>query len=833
MNAPHVTLGTHLRRINRVALAAALGIVALIVVVSSFALGLMNVLDTTRVQAKVVADNASAPLVFDDAEAAQELLQSLRHSKDIEAASLHTIDGKVFSRYQRAGTSRRSMPTPAAGQFVIRPDSLTLSQAVLSPEGEVGRLVIVASLATLYKTTGWLASCTALAMLLALGVSTMLLRRIRTSVLRPLETLNESMTKMSSDADFDVCADSSEISELQSLGQAFNRMIEQIQERDARNAALLGAIPDLLFELDLDGRYLDYHAPNDRLLVAPGAGLLGKLVTEVLPPMAAECCMSAVRAADEHGFSVGNQFQLALDKGVCWFELSVSRKAAVAGQRQTFMVLSRDITAHKAAEQSVALLAYFDSLTGLPNRASFLQRVDREIKRAQHNRTRFGILFVDLDGFKNVNDTLGHAAGDRVLRMAADRLRESVRPSDVVSRAGVAASPDIKVELARLGGDEFTALILDIARPEDCLVIAQRVLEAMRAAYPMNNNEVVLSCSIGIALYPDDGEDGTTLLEHADIAMYHAKDSGRDNCQFYSVSLTERAIQRMERQARLRVALERDEFSLVYQPQVDAASGRISSVEALIRWTHPVLGTIPPLEFIPLAEENGAILAIGGWVLRTACADAVRWQRDGKCVRLAVNLSPLQLKDPDLLPIVRDALASSGLAPELLELEITEGALMEDTAATTLALDALRNLGLRIALDDFGTEYSSLAYLSRMPLNSLKIDRSFVSDLPHCAKNLEIVRAILAMSHSLGLSVTAEGVETVEQMTALLDRGCDAFQGYYFSRPVAASDIPALLDRSWSLHEAPPDDSRCACTSSGQTCPIHGSGHERSEIVPA
>jgi diguanylate cyclase (GGDEF)-like protein/PAS domain S-box-containing protein len=570
-----------------------------------------------------------------------------------------------------------------------------------------------------------------------------------------------------------------------------------LRAADARTTAILSAVPDLLFELDIDGRYIHYHSPRSQLTGAPTDQVIGRTVAEVLPPDAARVCMQALHAAHEKGASTGKQFELQLPHGACWFELSVSCKDTGANGKPHFIVLSRDITERKEAERKIARLAFFDSLTGLPNRLSFVERVDREIRRAKRSGDKLGILFMDLDGFKSINDTMGHSAGDLALQWAAERLRQGVRPADVVSRT---TDEPGEVELARLGGDEFTALILDIAQPQDALVVAHRILQVMRRPFMLQDREVLLTASIGIAMYPQDGEDAATLLKHADTAMYLAKDLGRNNSQFYSASLTETALKRMALESDLRLALEREEFYLAYQPQYDVASGRIRSVEALIRWKRPRHGNVPPVEFIAVAEHCGLIVPIGQWVLRTACNDAARWQRAGLDLRLAVNLSPQQFKDPQLVQMVADALAQSGLRPALLELEITEGALMEDTVSTMATLNTFRNTGVHISLDDFGTGYSSLSYLKRMPLSSLKIDQSFVAGLPADTENLAIVRAILAMADSLGLSVTAEGVETLAQAQCLRDLKCDFLQGFFFSHGIAAAEIPALLDQIWSLN---------------------------------
>lgn len=569
-----------------------------------------------------------------------------------------------------------------------------------------------------------------------------------------------------------------------------------LQAANIRNAAVLAAIPDLLFEVDLDGRFLNYHSPRTDLLAAPAGSFIGKTTAEVLSPAAAEVCMSALLEAHATGSSSGKQYALQLAEGTFWFELSVSRKAVGTGQKPLFIALSRDITERKAAEHRIYQHAFFDSLTGLPNRQSFLDRLDREVSSARRETKKLAILFIDLDGFKSINDTLGHNTGDLILQWASERLRKGTRPDDMVARTMNDAT---ELALARLGGDEFTVLIPDIAQAEDALVVAHRIRELMRHPFVTDGRDLVLTASIGIALYPEDGDDSTSLLKHADTAMYHAKDKGRDNCQFYSASLTQRAQKQLDLESSLRQALARNEFSLRYQPQFDLAHGHYQSIEALIRWEHPEEGFISPMDFIPLAEKIGLIVPIGEWVLRTACSDAARLQQAGHRLRVAVNLSPVQFKDPNLVGTVLEILEQTGLEPGLLELEITEGAVMEDSGETLATLIALRDKGVQIALDDFGTGYSSMSYLKRMPLNNLKVDQSFVSGLPHDRDNLAIVRAILSMAKNFGFSVTAEGVETLEQAQTLKGLACDTLQGYYFSRPVPAGDIPNLMTQQWVI----------------------------------
>ena len=564
-----------------------------------------------------------------------------------------------------------------------------------------------------------------------------------------------------------------------------------LRAANANNAAILRALPDLLLEVDGDGLQIAFHSSRTDLLFEPVEHNIGRTIAEVLPPQASRVIMAALQTAKETGTSTGQQYELKLDHGSFWFELSIVRIEAVQGETPNFIILSRDITERKDAEKKITQLAMFDSLTGLPNRQSFLSRVARETRRAERNGSSFAVLFMDLDGFKNINDTLGHEAGDQALKWAADRLREGVRPSDLVARQDQPALAD--VEIARLGGDEFTALIVDITCAEDAHVVARRILEMIRRPFTLLGREINLSTSIGIAVFRDDGDDALTLLKHADTAMYHAKESGRDNYRFYNAALTEQVIKRMALEREMRAALEHGELNLHYQPQFDAQSGRICGVEALIRWQHPVRGMVAPGEFIAAAEQSGLIIPIGQWVLATACADAARWQQAGYPVRVAVNLSPAQFKDLHLVQRVMDSLNTSGLAPALLELELTEGVVMQDTATTQQTLLAFKALGVQVTLDDFGTGYSSLSYLKRMPLSCLKIDQSFVAGLPGDAKDQAIVKAILAVALGLGLRVVAEGIETREQSQILQQMGCHALQGHYFSRPMPTSEINALL----------------------------------------
>ncbi|MDB5910094.1 MAG: response regulator receiver protein [Massilia sp.] len=421
---------------------------------------------------------------------------------------------------------------------------------------------------------------------------------------------------------------------------------------------------------------------------------------------------------------------------------------------------------------------------------AFLETLERELHRSKIGNKKFAVLFMDLDAFKRINDTLGHNVGDHLLKIVSERLRETIRPSDLVSRG------DQSHNLARLGGDEFTILIPDLERVENALNVAHRVKEAMRRPFLIEGNEIFITASIGISLFPEDGDDCTSLLKYADTAMYHAKKCGKNNAKLYSSSLTMQIMSHVKLEVGLRKALKNGELYLLYQPQIDVRSGDIVGVEALVRWRHPERGIISPTEFIPLAEETGLIMPIGEWVLRTACHQAKAWQRPAhRSIRMAVNLSAKQFNDENLTQIVVSALHDTGLDPRLLELELTEGTLMDDARATMVTLEQLRAIGVHLSIDDFGTGYSSMNYLKRFDVRTLKIDKSFINGLPQDSENAAITRAIIAMAHGLKMVVVAEGVETDEQLELLQEYGCDLVQGFYLGHPSPHESILRMLQQ--------------------------------------
>jgi diguanylate cyclase (GGDEF)-like protein len=431
---------------------------------------------------------------------------------------------------------------------------------------------------------------------------------------------------------------------------------------------------------------------------------------------------------------------------------------------------AQDVSSAREAEAKIQYLARYDTLTGLHNRSAWQEQARIALCSAARHQDKFAVLFLDLDNFKTVNDSLGHAAGDRMLALTASRLSRCLRDEDL---------------LARIGGDEFVALLSRLSNLEEAALVADRMLAALTEPMNIDGHELHLSASIGIALYPSDGAEVDTLLKHADTAMYSAKEAGRNTYRFFIPEMNARATERLLMEADLRRALERNELILHYQPQIEAATGRPYGCEALVRWIHPQRGLVPPDHFIPLAEETGLIAPLGEWVLRTACQQQVEWRAAGlPDLIVAVNISALQFRKRDFVQMVARMLTETGADPACIELEITESALMEPSTELTDRLQDLVDLGLTLALDDFGTGYSSLSYLKRMPIARLKIDRSFVDDLPGNAEDAAVTSAALSLARDLGMQVVAEGVETHVQRDYLAERGCHAMQGYLFSRPL-------------------------------------------------
>ena len=569
--------------------------------------------------------------------------------------------------------------------------------------------------------------------------------------------------------------------ERDALDERVRQRTEALRVSEARLSSLLSLSADWIWEQDEDGRFTYLSDGIESTVGIAPAALLGTRRTfgdryDAEPEALAtfEACVQDRRAFRDFGFSL-----LRPDGVRRWLRISGEPVFDDGGNFRGYRGVGRDVTQTALAEQKVHELARFDSLTRLPNRSMFLGELDRTIARARRQRQEFAVCFIDLDRFKTINDTLGHDAGDELLQAMARRLRAALRESDLV---------------ARLGGDEFVVLLEGGAGAGDLVFVAGKLLDAIGEPLTLAGCSCLVTGSIGIARYPADGEDAATLLKHADAAMYLAKERGKNNVQFYTAELAGAAARLFALESELRLALVRNELVLHFQPKVDVASGALRSVEALLRWAHPQRGLVSPGEFIPLAEERGLIVPIGRWVMQAACRQIRDWRVAGLTPPpVAVNLSARQFHSDSLVDDLVDSMQLYGVSPSEIEVELTESVLMSDPERANAVLQRLHGMGVRIAIDDFGTGYSSLSYLKRFPAQMVKIDRSFIRGLPDDRDDAAITQAVIAMAHSLGLMVVAEGVESGEQLALLERLGCDEAQGYLLGRPMPAAELAGRL----------------------------------------
>jgi diguanylate cyclase (GGDEF)-like protein len=559
---------------------------------------------------------------------------------------------------------------------------------------------------------------------------------------------------------------------------------ERLLLEQERAQITLNAIGDAVICIDSSGaiNFLNHAAEMmTGLALAPGDYLMGDVLDLTSPtgtPISLRQHFGATGL--DHDKKITASAVLASPEGrKLAVEYTVANVLDRDGAATGSVFVLRDVSETRALADKLAHMAQHDGLTGLPNRMLLADRIKSAIATASRRLSKPGILFLDLDAFKHVNDSLGHDVGDKLLQSVADRLSGCLRTSDTVSR---------------LGGDEFVVLLAEITHPEDAAVAVTRMLEAVSAPHHIDEHELHITTSIGVSLYPMDGTDSATLIKNADAAMYQAKASGRKSYRFFEPSMNVRVVERQRTEEGLRRALDRHEFVLHYQPKLDLATGKIHSAEALIRWTHPQHGSTPPNYFISVAEDSGLIVPIGRWVLREACSQAKTWSDAGLPLQsIAVNVSAMEFQNEHFLSTVFDTLKETGFAPDMLELELTESVLMKRSSHAATTLKALRAEGVRLAIDDFGTGYSSLSYLTRFPVDTLKIDQSFIRQITETPSETAIVKAVLSMARSLNLRVVAEGVETRNELDFLQAHQCDEAQGYYFSQPLPAERFEEFL----------------------------------------
>ncbi|MES1190400.1 MAG: EAL domain-containing protein [Steroidobacter sp.] len=576
------------------------------------------------------------------------------------------------------------------------------------------------------------------------------------------------------------------------VAMLFNRILpggdrnaESLFAASERAQITLDSIGDAVVSIDIAGRVIYLNAAAENMtgwLLEQAAGHLADEVLHIVDATTRATVQNPMMAAirrNETTRLASNCILMRRDGVEVAIEDSAAPVHHRCGDVTGAVMVFRDVSIARALSAQMSYLARHDSLTGLPNRILFNDRLTQAIALASRQQEKLVVLFLDIDRLKQINDSFGHAIGDRLLQMVAQRLLTCVRNSDTVSRQG---------------GDEFLILLPEVAQARGAAVTAQKIMSALREPFCIDQHDLSVSASIGIATYPEDGNDAETLIKHADYSMYHVKDNGRGTYQFFTGKLNARAMERASLGNDLNHALARNEFVLHYQPQIDMASGCITGVEALLRWHHPLRGLISPDQFMPVAEQCGAVVPVGHWVLQQACRQARAWRDAGLApLRMAVNVSAVELRARRFVSGVREILYESGLDSHYLELELTETFLMQDAQSTAVVLHELKALGVRLALDDFGTGYSSLSHLKRFPIDALKIDQSFVCNLLANTDDASIVSAVISMAKNLRIRVVAEGVETQRQLDFLLQHGCAEGQGLFFSQPVGASELAQLL----------------------------------------
>jgi diguanylate cyclase (GGDEF)-like protein/PAS domain S-box-containing protein len=564
------------------------------------------------------------------------------------------------------------------------------------------------------------------------------------------------------------------------------RMDRALRDSEARFRAMTNLSSDWYWEADPEHRFTRLESRETGLRESRNP-LIGRAIWEstMQPHLPGGWDEFRALLDDRQSFRDIVMQRMATGKPPYYISMSGEPMFDASGAYIGYRGISREITDQKVAEEHIHHMARHDSLTGLPNRLLFSSLLHAALKTAERYKRTFAVMFIDLDRFKFINDTLGHEAGDALLKEITARFKQALRSSDVI---------------ARLGGDEFVVLVQEVPDREHAAIVARKLLSAAIKPIELMGQECRVTASVGISLFPGDGQDEQTLMKNADSAMYHAKEEGKNNFQFYSSEISSQTLERLTLEANLRRALEREEFTLAYQAKVDLKNGRITGVEALLRWQNAELGSVSPAKFIPVAEETGLIVPIGRWVMRTACLQNVAWQQAGlPPINMAVNLSVRQFADEQLLSDVATILQETGMNPALLELELTEGMIVHNVDHAIKLLTAIKQLGVRLAIDDFGTGYSSLGQLKNFPIDTLKVDRSFIRDLATDSEDKAITSAIIAMGKTLSLTVVAEGVETAEQQDFLRDQACDEMQGYYFSKPVGPDDFAALLGKGKAI----------------------------------
>ncbi len=797
-------------------LSCSFGMIISVALTLTLSLNLVNYWHQAREQlaqelegiAYILAANSTAALAFDDEQAAAEILSSLHGHSSIFYTELLDREGQPFSHYGNTDNPLNSLSDPSRKGHQFDEQYLTVISPV-SLEGQpLGAIRLVAHMDRLHARLAREIIISAGIILVALCISLFLAYRLRRTIAHPIMQLTDLMERIRREHLYNLRASPSSADEVGRLALGFNQMLADIEARDQRLEAHHQLLEQKVAErttrlAQVNERLAQYACVYEStldgvLILDPDLKILAtnNAFTRITGYTEAEAIGNkpSLLASGMHGPSFYKEIWNGITETGHWRgeilnrrkdgelyheELTISVNKNETGAVVNYIGIFSDISALKDSQKHLEHIAHYDALTGLPNRLLFSDRIEHGIHSAHRNQCQLVLFFIDLDRFKIINDTLGHAAGDLLLQEVAQRLKDSVRTVDTV---------------ARFGGDEFALLLEGVTDPQAPERIVRKVLDALVKPVTLEGQDAFVHCSIGICTYPQDGENAATLLKHADIAMYQAKQQSGSSYCFYTKEPDGLANKRLALETDLHHAAERGELELHYQPQFDFASGRLVGAEALLRWSHPEQGPISPAKFIPLAEEIGLIDQLTAWVLNTACSQINIWQAAHLPVpRIAVNISGQQLKQHGLVDMVKAALEQFELEGQRLEIEVTEGMFFQQAELAAQILHELKDLGISISIDDFGTGYSSLAKLKVLPLDTLKIDQSFVREIPHEPSDMAISQAIIVLGHSLGLTVIAEGVETEAQKEFLRRAGCDQAQGYLYARPLPANEFALLM----------------------------------------
>ncbi|MCG8535757.1 MAG: EAL domain-containing protein [Pseudomonadales bacterium] len=739
-----------------------------------------------KVIATILADRSTAALEFFDEELAKENLAALNARTAITLGCLYDSDDNLFASFDRE-TYQKYQCVDKLPHAAIYSDSqfMEVRQKVILDESVIGTLYLLADQGDLRETMFLHLITSIIIILITLFITFLLSIRLQAFVTKPIKKLQDTVIKIRQSDNYALRAEKTTEDELGDLVDAFNGMVAKIEhdnvalrDSEERFRTLTASSPVGVFQTDEEGQYTYVNARWREITNIYDIHLTQEAWIKTLHPEERYQVLTRWREALASGEEFRMEYRLLRDDGEDVNVICHSKPLLDADNNVTgFLGSVSDISELKSVQLQLEQLALYDPLTKLANRHLFRNRLEKAIKQCERDHTNLALLFLDIDHFKKINDTMGHDQGDELLKAIAHRLRFCTRPGDTVSR---------------MGGDEFTILIPSIQHSHEADAIARKILDVLKVPIRLTGLEVIVTTSIGITIGLEDAEDANTLMKNADLAMYRAKAQGRDNYQFFSDEMNIELTRQLSLEGELRKALQQEEFELFYQPQVDLASNKLIGYEALLRWNHPEKGFISPTEFIPVAEDSGLILSIGEWVLRTACNHIKQFTERGllpKEGHVAVNLSSRQFHDPNLITVINDLITNTGINSNQLEIEITESLLMENLDTNIHTLNHLKQLGIILAIDDFGTGYSSLNYLKRLPIHILKVDRSFVMDIPQDKDDMEITAAVIAMAHKLRLGVVAEGVEQEEQAEFLKENGCNSAQGFFYGKPMSVKDL--------------------------------------------